>query len=138
MTNFNSEAERTIREIIHTSRNTLRKLLDTHLKDIQHTPERKSLEMKIFYKVLNVITKKWSMQILWELEVNGDMIFNELMRHLEGVSSRSLSDTLKKLEKFKLVSRNVQDTRPPSVLYKLTDKGKGLVELSLLFILQLL
>ena len=66
------------------------------------------------------------------------MIFNELMRHLEGVSSRSLSDALKKLEKYKLVLRSVQDTRPPSVLYQLTEKGKGLVELSMLLIIQLI
>ena len=60
------------------------------------------------------------------------------MRHLEGISSRSLSDTLKLLEKHRLISRNVQDTRPPSVLYELTDKGKAIVEVSVMVLILLI
>jgi DNA-binding HxlR family transcriptional regulator len=73
-----------------------------------------------------------------ELEIHGGLHFNELMRHLEGISSRSLSDRLKLLKKKGLVSRTVQETIPPRVLYKLKEKGKGFVELSLPMIWYLL
>ena len=129
---FDSNMIKEIKNLIINSRKVLRTLIDTHLKEVNHNSERKSFELNFFYKAVNVITKKWTVQILMELEVHGPMIFNELMRHLEGISSRSLSDALKKLEKYKLVLRSVQDTRPPSVLYQLTDKGKGLVELFML------
>ena len=135
---FDSNMIKEIKNLIINSRKVLRTLIDTHLKEVNHNSERKSLELNFFYKAVNVITKKWTVQILMELEVHGPMIFNELMRHLEGISSRSLSDALKKLEKYKLVLRSVQDTRPPSVLYQLTDKGKGLVELFMLLIIQLI
>ena len=135
---FDSNMIKEIKNLIINSREILKPLIDKHLKEENHNSERKSLELNFFYKALNVITKKWTVQILMELEVHGPMIFNELMRHLEGISSRSLSDALKKLEKYKLVLRSVQDTRPPSVLYQLTNKGKGLVEISLLLIIQLI
>ena len=99
---FDSNMIKEIKNLIINSRKVLRTLIDTHLKEVNHNSERKSLELNFFYKVLNVITKKWAVQLLWELEVHGPMIFNELMRHLDGISSRSLSDALKKLEKYKL------------------------------------
>ena len=135
---FDSNMRKEIKNLMGTSRKVLRNIINTHLNDVTHDDVRKNLELNFFYKALNVITKKWSVQLLWELEVHGPMIFNVLMRHLDGISSRSLSDTLKNLEKYKLVLRSVQDTRPPSVLYQLTDKGKGLVELSILLIIQLI
>lgn len=58
------------------------------------------------------------------------MNFNEITRHFEGISSKSLSDCLKHLESIDLITRTVQDGRPPKVLYELSDKGRGFVELS--------
>ena len=54
---------------------------------------------------------------------------------IKGISSRILSDRLKELEKNEIISRTVQDTHPPKVLYDLTEKGKGFVELMVILIL---
>ncbi|MFX0043432.1 MAG: winged helix-turn-helix transcriptional regulator [Candidatus Hodarchaeota archaeon] len=42
---------------------------------------------------------------------------------MEDISSRSLSDRLKQLEELNLITRTVQDGRPPKVLYELSEKG---------------
>ncbi|MBN1215814.1 MAG: helix-turn-helix transcriptional regulator [Candidatus Lokiarchaeota archaeon] len=126
-----------IKKYISDSRIILRSLINNHQNKIKHNYDRRRLEVAYFDKAISILTKKWTIHILWELEVYRGLIFNQLMRHLKNISSRSLSGTLKMLEELQLISRTVQETRPPSVLYKLTDKGKGVVELSipLLFML---
>lgn len=119
-------------------RNRVRKLIQLHKEAVEHDKERKEFELELFYKELDFIQKKWSVNILWELEIHGGLHFNELMRHLDGISSRSLSNRLKLLKKKGLVSRTVQETIPPKVLYDLKEKGKGFVELSLPLIWYLL
>lgn len=121
--------------VIEKLRDQVRRLLDNHLKKIPHTPDRKEMELPLFQGVLNLIGKKWSVEILWELEIHGDLYFNQLSRHLDGVTPKALSDTLKQLEEDKMVNREIsQLERPPKVYYSLTDKGKGFVELSMLII----
>ena len=80
-------------------------------------------------------------EILWELEIHNGLNFNELQRHLTSekkkISSRALSDRLKELQKKGLISRTIQDTRPLTVRYDLTDKGKGFIELAMLIVVHL-
>jgi DNA-binding HxlR family transcriptional regulator len=117
--------------LIDTVRAKVRELLDKHQEEIRHDQERKELELEIFFRKANFISKKWVVDILWELEINEGLHFNALMRHLKGISSRSLSKRLKTLKKHGLISRTVLDTSPPRVLYDLTAKGRGFIELSL-------
>ncbi|WP_138465204.1 helix-turn-helix domain-containing protein [Poseidonocella sp. HB161398] len=72
------------------------------------------------------IADKWSMMILTVLEGTPHR-FNELKRCLEGVSQKSLTQSLRKLERNGLVSREVLDTSPVSVRYDLTDLGRSLL-----------
>ncbi|WP_172326747.1 helix-turn-helix domain-containing protein [Mangrovicoccus sp. HB161399] len=72
------------------------------------------------------IADKWSMMILTVLEPAPHR-FNELKRCLEGVSQKSLTQSLRKLERNGLVSREVLDTSPVSVRYDLTDLGRSLL-----------
>ncbi|MBD3342562.1 MAG: hypothetical protein GF353_25910 [Candidatus Lokiarchaeota archaeon] len=131
-----------IKELIHKSRVLVRKILDNHFDKIPHDKARREIEMRFFFNKVKFITKKWTLEIIWELEIHEGLHFNEIMRHLTGkrkkISTRSLSDILKKLQKFGLVSRSIQDTRPPTVFYQLTDKGKGFVELSIPLIMHLI
>ncbi len=52
--------------------------------------------------------------------------FNELMKRIPGINSKTLSSTLKYLEEHLIVERNVESTRPFRVRYKLTQKGISL------------
>jgi len=124
-------------KLLKDSRNLVKELMDSHFENIKHDEERKIVEMKFFLKTFEFIRKKWNMRILYELEIHSGMNFNEMMRHMEGVSSRSLSDRLKQLEDLNLITRTVQDGRPPKVLYELSEKGQGIIELTQFIILYL-
>lgn len=52
--------------------------------------------------------------------------FGDLCTILDGVSTRTVSEKLKKLEEEKIVIRTEYSEKPPRVEYQLTKKGKGL------------
>ncbi|MFX1399529.1 MAG: winged helix-turn-helix transcriptional regulator [Promethearchaeota archaeon] len=137
MNDFNLEDFRPLDNLIKKTRSTVRELMDSHFSKIDHDEERKIIEMRYFLKTFDFIRKKWNVEILYELEIHKGMNFNELTRHLEGISSRSLSDSLKELENLNFITRSVQDERPPKVFYELTEKGKGFIELSQFIIMYL-
>ncbi|MGH9918467.1 MAG: winged helix-turn-helix transcriptional regulator [Nitrososphaerales archaeon] len=56
------------------------------------------------------------------------MKFNELKRAMGGVSSKTLSRTLKHLAGEGIVQRRVMNTSPISVEYRLTESGVELSE----------
>ncbi|UCC20869.1 MAG: helix-turn-helix transcriptional regulator [Promethearchaeota archaeon] len=124
-------------KLLKESRNLVKELMDLHFENVEHDEERKILEMKFFLKTFEFIRKKWNVRILYELEIHSGMNFNEMMRHMEGISSRSLSDRLKQLENLNLITRTVQVGRPPKVLYELSEKGQGIIELIQFIILYL-
>lgn len=72
------------------------------------------------------VADKWSMMIMSVLN-NGPTRFNQLKRCLEGVSQKSLSATLKRLERNGIIARHVLETNPPGVEYQLTDLGRTLL-----------
>lgn len=53
--------------------------------------------------------------------------FNEIKRRLEGVSQKALTQTLRRLERNGLVSREVLTTSPVAVRYSLSPLGVSLV-----------
>lgn len=126
-----------LNEFFKDAQSLARRILDEYFSNIPYSKKERADEIEFFYESLEFITKKWVLEIFWELETYKGSNFNELKRALRGISSRSLSDRLKDLEKYGLISRIVEDTRPPSVLYKLTVKGRGFVELMTLVILYL-
>ena len=80
--------------------------------------------------IRNVIDKfgdKWSLLVLYELNINGTMRFNELHRNMTDCSQKMLSATLKRLEQIHLVHRKVYPEVPPRVEYRLTETGKSLM-----------
>lgn len=73
--------------------------------------------------ILSTISKKWALLIINTLGISGRMRFNDLMAELEGVSPKTLSDTLKDLQKENLVKRESFSEIPPRVEYFLTEEG---------------
>lgn len=72
------------------------------------------------------IADKWSMMILAVLE-DAPRRFNDIKRRLEGVSQKSLTQTLRKLERNGLIDRRVIDSAPIAVEYSLTELGRSLL-----------
>ena len=126
-----------ITKIIKESQKTIRTLLEKHTQTTDHNDERQELEMQWFLNNLLFITKKWNVDILYQLHLHSSITFNDLRRHLNNLSSRTLSDCLKQLQKHKLITRELRDTRPPSVLYSLSEEGNGFVEISMLLVFYL-
>ncbi|ABM50591.1 transcriptional regulator, PadR family [Burkholderia mallei PRL-20] len=75
--------------------------------------------------VLDRIADKWTVLILALLS-HEPLRFNTLLRHIEGLSQKVLSQTLKRLERDGLVARTVYATVPVSVEYALTPLGHTL------------
>jgi DNA-binding HxlR family transcriptional regulator len=75
--------------------------------------------------VLDRIADKWAVLVLGLL-TDGPVRFNQLRRHIEGISQKMLSQTLKSLERDGLVSRKAIPTVPVTVEYAITPLGRTL------------
>jgi DNA-binding HxlR family transcriptional regulator len=75
---------------------------------------------------MDVITGKWKVLILWELQHHGVRRFAELRRGLPGVSEKMLIQHLREMEEDGLVRREVYAEVPPKVEYSLTAGGVSL------------
>jgi DNA-binding HxlR family transcriptional regulator len=73
-------------------------------------------------QIMEIFGGKWSFVILGELHA-GTKHFNELSKNLQ-ISTKSLSDALKKLESNGIITRTVYSTSPIKVEYSLTEKGR--------------
>lgn len=78
---------------------------------------------------LDVVGGKWKLPIVHVLKFLGPMRFNELQRHLDGITSRMLSKELKELELNQLVRREVYDTVPVTIMYEATEHADSLCPL---------
>ncbi|MBB4010532.1 winged helix-turn-helix transcriptional regulator [Allorhizobium taibaishanense] len=76
--------------------------------------------------VLEQIANKWSVLILTVL-CSRPSRFNEIMRRLDGITHKALSDALKRLERNGLIRREVLTTTTPvGVEYTITPLGRSL------------
>ena len=76
---------------------------------------------------LKLLSSKWTINILYVLNKNSIKRFGELKKEIPGITSVMLSSTLRKLEKFDVISRKQLNSIPPQVEYFLTEKGKKLI-----------
>jgi DNA-binding HxlR family transcriptional regulator len=74
---------------------------------------------------LELIASKWALLIIPALTA-GPVRNNELLRKIEGVSQKMLTQTLKDLERNGLVVRTDHHTVPPHVEYHLSPLGLSL------------
>lgn len=76
---------------------------------------------------LEIIGGKWRLPIIWELSAKESMRYNELKRHLDGITNIMLTRALNGLEKNGLVLRTEICQIPPHVEYSLTESCKQLL-----------
>ena len=79
--------------------------------------------------LLSIRPGKWTLVVIVQLR-SGTMRFNELRRNMGGVPQKSLSQTLRELERDGFISRTAYPTIPPRVDYDLTDLGRELLALA--------
>ena len=74
--------------VVSESRQTVRKLLEMHYKIVSHQKiGRKEYEMSLFKSVVQLITRKWAVEILWELEVHQELSFKVCNLNCPGLTS---------------------------------------------------
>ncbi|MGI4827464.1 MAG: winged helix-turn-helix transcriptional regulator [Janthinobacterium lividum] len=72
--------------------------------------------------LLEMLTRPWTLHILWLLSINGPMRFGALRRRAEGISARLLTLRLRTLETEGFVKRTVRDGKLPEVTYSPTTR----------------
>lgn len=78
---------------------------------------------------MEILNGKWKMSIVACLCFK-PMRYSELLKEVKGVSGKVLSRELKDLEMNELIKRNVLNTAPVAVEYRITEYGKSLKELT--------
>ena len=73
--------------------------------------------------IIDVISKKWALLIINALGNFRVLRFRDLDKRLIGISPKTLSDTLTKLQKAGLVEREAFNEIPPRVEYQLSRDG---------------
>lgn len=76
-------------------------------------------------ELLDQVLDKWSLLVLNEL-CERPARFNELRRAIPGVTQKSLTATLRRLERNGVVERRIASERPVAVEYRITPLGKTL------------
>jgi len=115
--------------------------MDQVIKGIEHTfsriietykitPTDLKDELDSLEETFNLLFQKWSLEILYTLQLKNSIGFSEIKKIL-CVNSRTLSDKLKMLQKHGYITRTVTVGPPLRVEYALTFKGKNTVLLAL-------
>ncbi|GGS61514.1 transcriptional regulator [Planobispora rosea] len=78
--------------------------------------------------VLEALANKWTCLLIDALR-HGPLRFGELRRKLDGITQKSLTQTLRVMERDGIVIRSVYPTIPPRVEYELSDLGRSVAGL---------
>jgi DNA-binding HxlR family transcriptional regulator len=73
----------------------------------------------------DLLERRWQLSIIYAA-LSGALRFNEFADAVAGISPRMLSERLRDLEAAGLVERTVLPTSPPTVEYRLTERGRKL------------
>lgn len=79
-------------------------------------------------ELLDLVSKRWFSEVLFCIE-EGNNRFTLIKDNLKFISDTVLSDRLKLLEKYKLITRTDFEETPPRVEYAITGKGSELSDL---------
>ncbi|WP_227376644.1 winged helix-turn-helix transcriptional regulator [Haladaptatus halobius] len=80
---------------------------------------------RTWHGLWDILGCKWTFHIIRLLSTS-EHGFNEMERVLKGITSTMLSRRLKQLESEGIVSREVEQTSPPTTTYRLTETGREL------------
>ena len=91
--------------------------------------EKANFEETGFHYTLSLISGKYKMIILYCLMEFKVVRYNELKRYIKSISHKTLSNSLKELEKDQLIIRKEYPQIPPKVEYSLSKKGQSLMKI---------
>jgi DNA-binding HxlR family transcriptional regulator len=93
------------------------------------SPEAQFLEVTAPHReFLDQVLDKWSLQVM-DVLCEKPLRFNELRRAIPTVGQKSLTATLRRLERNGMVERVVLATRPVAVEYRIAPLGRNIQDL---------
>lgn len=95
-------------------------------KEVNQKPIFPKSECPLNY-ALSIIGGKWRLQIIWAIHKNEVVRYNELKKHVVGITNMMLAQSLKELESYGIVEREQFLEVPPRVEYRLTEHGLALI-----------
>jgi DNA-binding HxlR family transcriptional regulator len=75
---------------------------------------------------MNLLSRKWSLLIIWLLAKYGKLRYSDMAKKLDGVNHNTLSIRLDELEEIGIIKRQKFNEIPPRVEYSLTKLGEEL------------
>ena len=75
---------------------------------------------------LEVLGGKWKALLVWLLHEHGSLRYTKFTELVPAITQKKLTQQLRELEKYGVVSREVHPSVPPAVEYSLTELGQQL------------
>lgn len=95
-------------------------------KLIVNSSETCKVRINAIKDTMEILSGKWKFHILGTLLVTDKMRFMDLLREVEGIGSKMLSKELQDMEMNRLITRTIQNTKPITVEYEITEYGRTL------------
>ena len=92
-------------------------------------PPREAIDPRVetlVHELIGRVADKWTLLIIDVLVEQGELRFTRIGEHVQGISQKMLTQTLRHMERDGLLVRKVFPVVPPRVEYRLTDLGMTL------------
>lgn len=76
-----------------------------------------------------ILGHKWVPVIAFHVNEKEEARFSELQEEIGGITNKTLSDNLQRMEDRDIVDRKVTDDRPVKITYSLTEFGEKIIPL---------
>lgn len=76
-----------------------------------------------------ILGHKWVPVITYHIYENEEIRFSELQEEIGGITNKTLSNNLDRMQEQGIVNRNVNDEKPVKITYELTGFGEKLLPL---------
>jgi DNA-binding HxlR family transcriptional regulator len=76
-----------------------------------------------------ILGHKWVPVITYHIYENEEIRFSELQEEVGGITNKTLSNNLDRMQDQGIIDRNVKDEKPVRITYELTEFGEKLVPL---------
>ncbi|MFB6192836.1 MAG: winged helix-turn-helix transcriptional regulator [Candidatus Nanohaloarchaea archaeon] len=76
-----------------------------------------------------ILGHKWVPVITYHIYENEEIRFSAIKEEVGGITNKTLSNNLDRMEEQGIINRNVEDDKPVKIRYELTEFGERLIPL---------
>jgi len=89
----------------------------------------KSEEWCALKSTSKILGHKWVPVITYHIYDNDEIRFSEIQEEVGGITNKTLSNNLDRMQDRGIIDRNVKDDKPVKITYELTEFGEKLIPL---------